>query len=485
MNDLKYIDNANNFYIHLNKVNIGSRANKNLSSNFSSLKQQMATQLKAQYINLMSERLKAPAGTLKAISSTMNLSQEELMNKMDAQIRKELQQGISTSKLQALFDTVKGGNLNQCLKNAVNQKSIVELNKAFEILAKCLDLLEGRKGQGSLGAALLVSTQNSSNFSEVGGKLAAALNNWKIKNNLKTIKRQSLEASFNQLQNLANVLQTGAFKTTGNTLTADGLITLLSNGLVSTSIAEGLAFSMRAEADNILHGVVAQSVGTKAQVVQYSDGTQGKVTGKTDVLLPNVKINLEGTGKEIILDIGISSKFYTGQAFLGNLEKTIGNFGSGSGGSLKEALQVIFPGQKDRYLAYNYMAHDMYIFEMNDLIVTRQLLRLFSTTGSSQDFVQYMLVNGRIISIWQLIQYAVNTNLGLNRSMGGGKSQGIVLTIPDRSKFKDTKEPVSKGMNIEEAAWIRAREQNSAINAARIYAKIHLKNLAQAMGNQI
>lgn len=482
-----YIDNANNFYIHLNKINIGNKSNnKPPNENFKTLKKQMSIQLKSQYTELFSKNLRASSETLKAISDSMDITEEELINKIDNQIRKNLQEEISVSKLQALFNTVKKENLNQILKTAVDEKNIKKLGEAFETISKCLNLLEG--DNGFLGVALNSSIKNAKNFSEVGNNLSTALKEWEVKNNLKTIKREALEASFKQLQNLAYVLQTGKFKSSKKDLSADGLVTLISNGLISTSIAEGLAFSMKAKANGILSNVIAKSVGTKAQIVEYHDGSREKVTGKTDILLPNVKIKIEGgSEKGISLNIGISSKFYTGKAFLGNIpdKNIIGSFGSGSGGSLKEALLNIFPSQTDRYFAYNYMAHDMYTTQMNDLIATRQLLRLFSTTGSSKDFVQYMLINGKIISIWQLIQYAISNDLGLSNSMEGSKTQGIVLSIPDRPKFKEKPIPIKEGLSPIEAAWQRSRKQNSAINEARVYASLHLKNLATAFGNNL
>ena len=73
---------------------------------------------------------------------------------------------------------------------------------------------------------------------------------------------------------------------------------------------------------------------------------------------------------------------------------------------------------------------------VNDLIVTRQILRLFATAGNESDFAQFMLVNGKIVSVWNIVQYAISSNLMLSKSEGGSASQGIVLSIPDRSKIK-------------------------------------------------
>lgn len=476
-----YIDKYNNLYIHLNNLHIGSRissGSKNL--NFSELRKQMVDQLKLQYMSLLSEKIHVPGETLKTLSDSMNITEEELITEIDKEIKEKLQKDINVSKLQILFDTVKNGNLNQHLEAAINQKSIEELNSALEVISKCLDLLEGRNSEGkSLGAALTLSMQNSNSFVEVGNKLEKELNEWKKNNNLKLIKRQSLEASYNSLQNLSHVLQTGTFKSTGQNLTADGMRKLLSNGLISTNIAEGLAFSMRSKADSLLRGVVAQSVGTRAVTIKYEDGVSGSITSKTDVLLPKVKIKLENLSDEISVDIGISSKFYTGKPFLGNSGKEAGSFSSGSGGTLKEALSTIFlNANQNKYLAYNYLAHDENQKEMKDLILTRQLLRLFATMGSSEDFSQYMLVNGKVISVWQLVRYISLDDLDEK------EKNGITLSISSKKSFKPVEKHQRRGESVKEVAWQRAREQNSIINEAKIFAKIHLKNLARAMANR-
>jgi hypothetical protein len=76
-----------------------------------------------------------------------------------------------------------------------------------------------------------------SSFAEVGKNLESELEKYKINNNYKTIKKESLDAAKQQLLNLSYALKTGQFKTTGNDITAKGLSTLLLNGLISTQIA--------------------------------------------------------------------------------------------------------------------------------------------------------------------------------------------------------------------------------------------------------
>lgn len=74
----------------------------------------------------------------------------------------------------------------------------------------------------------------------------------------------------------------------------------------------------------------------------------------------------------------------------------------------------------------------MYQEELNDLILKRQILRLFATNSSFQDFSQFILINGQIISIWEVLQYALNTELKFSNSMKESKNEGLVLSIPNR-----------------------------------------------------
>ena len=88
------------------------------------------------------------------------------------------------------------------------------------------------------------------------------LKDYEVKNNYRKIKKQALEGSKKQLENLAYALKKGRFKTSQNALSAKGLSTLLLNGIISTQIAEGLSLMMNNKAGNLLHKSVIEGVGT-------------------------------------------------------------------------------------------------------------------------------------------------------------------------------------------------------------------------------
>lgn len=490
MDDLNTaFQNANDFYIHYNKINIGNKVNKtSLSQSFAQQKQIIATQVKSQYIKLFDANINNEK-SIHALAAAMDLTQQDFLTMLNNQLVNKLQKQISIDKLQTLYTGVKSGDINKYLNNAVQHQSIEDLRKAFEGLSQALSLLDNKTN--GLGALLLNSTNNAFSFSDVGVNLSKELEKYKVNNNYRLIRRQSLQAAKKQLQNLAYVLQTGTFKTGGD-LTARGLSTLLLNGLISTQIAEGLAFSASGKAGSLLYKTILEAVGTQNVEVKSDSSQSIKITGKTDVRAKGVQISLQGVDQgdssgSIKLNIGISSKFYTGQGFNEKLEEPKGIYGSGSGGTLGQAIMAIWGDPIDRYLVYNYFPHEMYQTQLNDLIATRQIIRLFASAGSESDFANFMLVNGRIVSIWEIVKYAISSNLGLSKSLGGEQNQGIILSIPGRVDIKEANvfEPRDKNEFPIVQAWKRSRKVNSVINSTRIYAELHLKNLMAAMPQSV
>lgn len=483
------IQNANDYYIHYNKSNIGTAkgGSSSLSQKWNDQRQVITAQVASEYIKIFDANINN--NSIKVLASAMDLTEEEFLTVLNTEIANKLQNQLSIDKLQVLYTTTKNTNISKFLANAVEKKSIEDLGKAFKGISKALSLLDGRTTEG-LGAVLLNSLNGDPvSFKEVGEKLAEELKKYKISENFRLIKRQSLQVAKNQLESLAYVLQEGKFKKSGKDLTPKGLSTLLLNGLISTQIAQGLAFSMYSKANSLLYKTVLEIVGTQTVDVESDfDQNDTKITGKTDVKAENVSISLQGVDKgefagEIKLNIGISSKFYTGKSFNKDLLKPVGVYGSGSGGTLSQAIQAIWGNANDRYLVYNYFSHNEHQEQLKNLIATRQIIRLFSTAGSNLDFANFMLVNGRIISMWEIVKYVISSKFNLSDS----DEKGISLSIPSVKKgyiaAKNKFIPSENGEDRWIKAWERSRKVNKEINQARIYADLHLKNLINANQN--
>ena len=178
------------------------------------------------------------------------------------------------------------------------------------------------------------------------------------------------------------------------------------------------------------------------------------------------------------MNVGISDKFYK-TSYFPNLpgHKKDQSFSSGSGGSLSEALASLFSGNiKYLYLSYNALVHgrddDWSVAQqaLNDLILTRQIIRLFSSRGGSEDFAQFMFVNGQIVPIWQLIMNS-SQNLSLSESLGGNKTQPMTLSIEGRGEIQKA------GTSWKDRLAQRIYAVNRAVTKAKIKAHLNLNNL--------
>lgn len=478
MSSLSYMDEASNYYIHLHKRNIGTRAPGEVID-FQKQKELVANQLKSNYVSLLKDNFNSqiPEG----LGEALDTKEEEFITTLNNQLKNKLQKDLATDKLYQLHNYA--GDLQKAINSSFNKDKLKDFSDALDVIAKCVSLMDGGD---ALGAILLNAKKHSKNSKALGKALNKELKTFEVNNNLSTFSKESLISAKAQLDNLAFALNTGHFKS-GGSLSADGLTTLLLNGLVSTQIAEGLGFMIANETKEVLSNAIVESVGSKAILsgdIFFNKGK--KMYGKADILLKNVQMSLEGSGQEINLNLGVSSKFYKSQGFRTSKGGKVksnkqGTFHSGSGWTLGAALHTIFSGDKERYLAYNYMVHNLYTGEMNDVIATRQLLRLFSSIGVSEDFAMFMLVNGELVSIWDMVQYAVSNSLSLSQSRAKGSDQAIVLTIPDRLKIMENTKIEEKGLSPIDSVWKRSRLKNAQINKARIYAELRADKLAMAM----
>lgn len=477
------------YYIHYHHSKIGNLA-PGRSLNWGSLISQARADIIGQYSSFLSDNLKiksSPA-SIDLIAKTMNLKSEDLITQLDNDIKKQLQSTLNVNKLQSLLDTTKDlGTLVSSVGDSGQKENLKDLEDLFNILKKSIELIEGPQAK-QLAACL--SLQNFDSYASASEQLTAALKKWENSNlgKIKKIKKEALLDVHQKLESLAYALKNKSFKSTGNALTSKGLSVLISNNLVSTSLAEGLAFMMDTSSkraigettDSFLKGAGISVQGYN----QLKDDNRKSVTSKTDIKLSNVKYTIEANGQKqnITLNIGISSKFYRGLGFLGGSDvgdNIKGDISTGSGGTLKEALNMIFFNDIDKYLAYNYAFWSDP--NMTQLLTTRLLVRLISSMSNSKDFSQYLLINGKIVSVWDIIRYAQTAVFNKSLSQRDNMGQGIYITIPSRKDDAWIKEGAWSGINgvpDEQEAWNRSKKINAIINSSVIKGTIRLDELA-------
>ena len=263
--------------------------------------------------------------------------------------------------------------------------------------------------------------------------------------------------------------------------------------IFNTGFAESISAIIKATTYvSIDNTFKANLTGASVAEIQYSDEfgnivskSKGKAAyGKADASFNNVQIKLNGNGSigdsaVINMNIGISDKFYKTSYFPGlkGYQKNQ-SYSSGSGGSLVEALWSSFGSNlKYLYYAYNTIGHgdrsgwDTAQGALNEVILTRQIVRLFAARGGNEDFAQFMFVNGQIIPIWDIIMSTME-DISLS-SQKGEKIQPVTLSITDIGKIQEATR--KRKSTLEE----RIYNVNNAVRKAKIVAHVNLNNLTR------
>ncbi len=379
----------------------------------------------------------------------------------------------------------------------LRQQDFENLDNILEVIAQTVKIIEGDNGGLAAILSQLTSQPYFKTYKQLGDTLDKRLQEYQaFMANVNTIDGEILKKAANSLQNFAKALQRGGFNTKKdgqkvfNKLTHQGsLKTLISNNFISNTLAQNFARKMVAEVYEVL-GATMQ-VGSKK--VSTSQGTK---TRKTDFIAKNLKINFQetqnGPSYEITMSLGISSKFYVSQSFVRKNKVGKGTITSGRGPSLEQSLKSIFGEGHDEamYFAYNFIAHsdeqkDQFHGNMNgrlnNLILKKEIMRLLATAGNTSDFSQFLLVNGKLYSMYEIIQYVINekNNFYLT-SYDRGFRQGIYLQIDARKNLKN-KNQWDSYPNEMVAAWHRSHELNETIRRSSVSARIHMQSLVKAI----
>ena len=497
-----YFDNTDNIYVHLHMKNIGmagkgeSEGGTAVSSTdlvqiYKQEKQKALTASKQQFTSLFLNSLNKDSAIL--LNQLLNTN-EDIMTQLSNQMGQKLQEVLSTDKMAQLMSMERYVTSTDFIRKILNNNkdSFNAFNDLLQSLNKSYNLLKTTGKDGVAFSSIL----SVNSIQDMGQYLLDAINNFKKNNQKVRMSKVQIERANNiiqQINALGKNLKTG---TTGGegTLTVKTVRKLIEN-VFNTGFAESLSSIIKSEAYKELKekGLDETLTGNKQVKIQYSDQF-GKLTnmggsassGKADVKFNNMsfEININGEKKEIMIDLGISDKFYKTNYFPGLDSSSKSNenqfYSSGSGGSLSQALSALFGSNlRSLYLAYNTFAFGdkatMQAAQMalQDIVLTRQIVRLFSSRGGNQDFAQYIFANNQIIPIWDLIMKSVNDLSKSKSQLKEGSDQPISLHIEDRQGIYQAAK--NTGKNINQA--IRVKNINDAFNKAKIKAEINLKNI--------
>lgn len=107
---------------------------------------------------------------------------------------------------------------------------------------------------------------------------------------------------------------------------------------------------------------------------------------------------------------------------------------------------------------------------LNEVILTRQIVRLFSSRGGRSDFAQFMFVNGQIVPIWNIIMSTLQ-DVSKSASLQGTKTQPVTLSISGRGEIQNATQ------TYEESLIERIYNVNKAVQRAKIKAELNLNRL--------
>lgn len=477
-------------YVHLHVGNIGKAMNGSpipsgqVANIFRERKNQALQASKTQFKNLFKNSLNKESAEL--LNEVFN--NDDLMSNLQNEMAAKFQQSLAIDKMQALMSIQRSGIATGKFAQSLlsnSKQSIQSFDILLNSLASAASLLN--TDSGARLAALLSHQHHATNTQQFGDFLLQALLIFEKQNQkvfLSELEIQQADQIIENIKALGRALQTG--KTGSKESLTKGAIIKMVENIFNTGFAESISAMLVNTACLSIDETLASLTGSKGVKIQYSNefgqaiaNSQGKKSfGKADAMFKNVKMKINGSDKQIVLDIGISDKFYK----LNNFPGLEGNnnrnlYSSGSGGSLVQALASTF-GSNLRYLyyAYNTLGHgnrsgwSQAQGALNEVILTRQIVRLFASRGGNEDFAQFMFVNGQIIPIWNIIMSTLK-NISLSASQSGAKSQPVTLSITDRGDIQKAAQSRKK------TTLERIYSVNKAVRKAKIKAQLNLNYL--------
>lgn len=492
-------NNTENIYVHLHSNNIGKAAGKSgitpneISQVFQDQRNKAIDASQRQFKDLFFESL--DEDSRKLLEAAFESGQTN-MTDVQREIGRQLQEALNIQKLQNLMDLeTKRYNINDLAQRIINENSLEAYNELINLLQDAVDLITSK--EGSLLAVGLLRPKNvngSYSFRGKRSKLLRALEEFKNQNNGKEILDQDIKR-INAIIGFINSLAEKLAETSGRNRrdgynSADTLKSAIEN-VFSSGFAEVLAGEIKRTSENtIIAETDVYFTGKDEVQIAFTDengapiGLRGDPSaGKADIKFKNISLSLQSLlGKDkgsIKINLGLSNKFYITGNFhnLDGQGLTEGNFHSGSGGTIQEALIATFGHYNSHleqiYYSYNVLSHSnnsnwkIPYYALKHLLLTRQIVRLFASRGGIKDFAQYMLLNGKVVPIWDILLSTIeNINYTSNQQEGA-----VSLYISGESGIREAAQ--TRKRTLEQ----RIIKVNQEISRAKISATLKLARL--------
>lgn len=459
------------YYIHKHAKNIGNASGGSVSAiadSYNSQRAQAVQASKTYYKTLLKSSLSSNSVAL----LNEAFSNDDIMTELNNQMTQAIQKSVNINAIRKGMQ-LQRAMISKEIDKGLKKGSVKALDDLLNALSKTCLLLKSKEGS-TLATILLQARESGGSVAAISGNLKVALQNFIANNNGKTFSGQQANLVAQTINSLASALSSGK-TSSGNKLTRDAIQKMM-DAIFNTGLGESFGGMIKTTAEVNVRNSIKSLTGADKTRIQVTDekgnitGFQGdSSSGKADAKFQNVLIKIDSknglNGGDILIDIGISNKQYRTQFFPG-LTNKVGtlNIGGGSGGTVREALDSVYGAgaSYSKYLAYNYLGHGnnagvkLFTEKIKDLILTRQMMRIFSSRGGSVDFAQFILANGVVVPIWSLIMASENLD-----------NQMVTLSFSDS---------LSGGIDIEDM-YRRSSMVNHSINTATITAHVHIHKL--------
>lgn len=477
LNVIKYKVEGN-YYIHRHFSDIGRLAGletSQLANTFSVYRQEVVSKaILRQLKDLYSLSIRRDMETSNIIDSLFNndMAFTDFMNDLDKTIQNKFKDIDNSAMVDAALKVVKD-NPVPTWKNGKKELLATDMNKVGQQLnaillnlQNLLQLINANKKPIALNF-LVMNTNNKHNLQDYGDNLKTIISQLEKELAKKSFKINNAEIQhiMKPIKSLMNAL--GTTEEPGNKhLTYGAIKNIFDLEIFSKGIGEiiGLkTYSMATEesAKAILKSTTFKNSnagleGENPVKASFYDADGKFVSsigepraGKTDKKLSNVEIHLKDMPSAIYIDLGFSIKTYQTNAFRAGFTQGTAEFKvGGSGLGLDQLIGQTFNSEKLKHLAYNLFAwHNISdtniataVINMQDCLFSRDVISAFSSRGrgdGSIDFSQYFLFNGVLISLWEVIKYIFQNNIGQTRSMLNKQNQknGVFFSLGSKDQY--------------------------------------------------
>lgn len=472
-------EGTSDYYIHKHKQNIGAASGGGDSKTINYKQQREAAwnAAKSYYKTLFAANVSE--NSLGLVEEAFR--NDDVLAELNQQMKIAIQNALKVDKIYEGFNQQKvaaygGGDwVGEHIRGRDTQNALAAFDRVLGAVAKTCDLVQSQYGDDLAIALIQLRNTKGLTLKQKNSRLLAALERFSFLKNGATFQEQQVNAVIKTLENFSK----GVSDTRKNKAKD---VTKLADSIFNTGFAEGFGAMLRTDAITAINRVTKQALtGAEPTKITFTDEFGRIVTDnygddkdyKTDTRLENVSMEVTTSDHiqkgQITFNLGLSNKQYRTAAFPA-YEKVTGKteVHGGRSGRIEEALDSLFGAgtSRQKYLSYNYLIwyHQRSevgkeIEELSDLIATRQLIRIFSSRGGIKDFSQFMLINGQVIPIWDILQQM--------RYVEGNE----VVTL----EIKDLPEDPSSYFALDQRE--RVKQLNEVISKSVIAAHLHLDKL--------